>query len=248
MQQEEALAVSEEQREFFQTHGYLVLNAITTREEVQHLRRACDMLLALHTGHASDYRGDLAAIDASLADTGRILLTDPGRYHQAFVGTLFAASALRIAGQLVGGETRLHGACLLYKPARLGCITPWHQEAAYLAPGRSYDLLTFWLALQDTPVESGCMQFVPGSHARETLPHTRWPGGGADLVLAAEPSLFDGEQAVACPLPQGGATVHTARTLHFAGPNLSDVARRAFILDIAYPIVPAERGMADGTA
>lgn len=238
MHRRETLAVGAQQRQFLQTQGYLVLTDITTDEEIGRLRQACDLLLALHTGHASDYRGDLAGVDASLADTGRILLTDPERYHQAFGGTLFAANALQIARLLVGGDPELRGTCLLYKPARMGSPTPWHQEEAYLAPGRTYDLLTFWLALQDTPVESGCMQFVPGSHRWETLPHTRWPGSARDIVLAADPSLFDATRAIACPLPQGGATVHTSRTLHYAGPNLAEVARRAFILDIAYAREP----------
>jgi ectoine hydroxylase-related dioxygenase (phytanoyl-CoA dioxygenase family) len=35
---------------------------------------------------------------------------------------------------------------------------------------------------------------------------------------------------VACPLPPGGATVHSGRTLHYAGPNTTDEPRRALIM------------------
>ena len=40
---------------------------------------------------------------------------------------------------------------------------------------------------------------------------------------------------MACPLPPGGATVHSNRTLHFAGPNTTDEPRRALIMAFAIP-------------
>ena len=59
-----------------------------------------------------------------------------------------------------------------------------------------------------------------------------------------DPSL-----AVACPIPVGGATIHTCRTMHYAGPNTTDQPRRAYILVLGAPAekikTPAERPWQD---
>jgi ectoine hydroxylase-related dioxygenase (phytanoyl-CoA dioxygenase family) len=235
MKEAEHVMLSDEQIRTFQMEGYLALDTITTPTEIQRLRQSYDLLLALHTGCASTYDGELSQVDQALKREGRILLTNPQRYHPAFLQTLFEGNALRIARQLVGGEVKLHESYILYKPAHFGTVTPWHQEEAYLPPERAYDLLIFWLALQDTREEAGGMSFLPGSQKLDILPHSRWESGDTNTVLAVHPGLFDVARAVFCPLPAGGATIHTSRTLHYAGPNLSDAPRRAFILDIEYP-------------
>jgi ectoine hydroxylase-related dioxygenase (phytanoyl-CoA dioxygenase family) len=92
------------------------------------------------------------------------------------------------------------------------------------------------MPLQQATVENGCMQFIPGSHKLEVLPHhsighdPRVHGLEVDDV----PEV-DEERAVACPLPPGGATFHASRTLHYAGANKSDQPRRAYILGFGAP-------------
>ena len=84
------------------------------------------------------------------------------------------------------------------------------------------------------------MQFVPGSHKLEILPHhsighdVRVHGLELDETLVE--SVTRG--AVACPLPPGGATIHLNRTLHYAGPNTSNIPRRAFIAGFGLPSTP----------
>ncbi|MCZ7645564.1 MAG: phytanoyl-CoA dioxygenase family protein [Planctomycetota bacterium] len=46
------------------------------------------------------------------------------------------------------------------------------------------------------------------------------------------------KQAVACPLPPGGASLHHSYLLHYAGPNRSETPRRAYILTFAVPPAP----------
>lgn len=246
MKETERIVLSDEQIQSFQMEGYLALDAITTPTEIQRLRQSYDLLLALHTSSASTYQGALSQVDEALKHEGRILLSNPQRYHQTFAQTLFEDNALHIARQLVGNEVKLHDSYILYKPARFGTVTPWHQEEAYMSPERTYNLLTFWLALQDTWKESGGMHFLPGSHTLEVLPHHRWEGDDDNMILAVDPELFDVARAVSCPLSAGGATIHTSRTLHYAGPNLSNAPRRAFILDIEYPRLPLVKGGAHG--
>src|SRR5439155_15894504 len=96
-----------------------------------------------------------------------------------------------------------------------------------------------WIPLQQATMENGCMQFVPGSHRLPVLTHhcigndSRVHGLEVDDVPEADKSL-----AVACPLPPGGCTIHHNRTLHYTGPNTSDIPRRAYILGFGIPPTP----------
>jgi hypothetical protein len=48
----------------------------------------------------------------------------------------------------------------------------------------------------------------------------------------------DESRAVPCPLPAGGATFHHSLTLHYAAPNVSTRARRAYVIEFeARPIL-----------
>jgi hypothetical protein len=45
---------------------------------------------------------------------------------------------------------------------------------------------------------------------------------------------------VACELPAGGATIHSSKTLHYTGPNVSAGPRRAYILGFGVPPTPLD--------
>ena len=46
-----------------------------------------------------------------------------------------------------------------------------HQDQAYHDPAMAYKGVNFWMPLDDATVESGCLQFIPGSHKLDVLPH-----------------------------------------------------------------------------
>ena len=124
------------------------------------------------------------------------------------------------------------------KPAKDGAATPWHQDEAYWDPAYEHRGLSIWIPLQPATLENGCMQFVPGSHHLGVQPHQLINPDSHGLELQ---SLELVEEAVACPLPPGGATIHFSRTLHYAGPNTSTEPRRALIMGFNAPGVPAAR-------
>ena len=53
---------------------------------------------------------------------------------------------------------------MIFKPAQYGAETPWHQDEAYWNPDVYLNSLSVWMPLDAATVESGCMQFIPGSH------------------------------------------------------------------------------------
>jgi ectoine hydroxylase-related dioxygenase (phytanoyl-CoA dioxygenase family) len=79
------------------------------------------------------------------------------------------------------------------------------------------------MPLDRVTVDSGCMQFVPRSHALEVMRHRR--KAATEPLELDEP--YDVSGAVPCPLPPGGATFHHCRTVHGTGANVSERPRRA---------------------
>jgi ectoine hydroxylase-related dioxygenase (phytanoyl-CoA dioxygenase family) len=133
---------------------------------------------------------------------------------------------------------------MILKPPHYGRETPWHQDEAYWDPAQDHEALSVWMPLEAASVESGCMQFVPGTHRYEVKTHKHIDDDpnvhGLQLAHDGRP-----EGAVACPLPAGGATFHHCRILHYAGPNSTDNPRRAWITVVNAPSkdreAPAER-------
>jgi hypothetical protein len=132
-----------------------------------------------------------------------------------------------LARALAGPVTRSFDD-VIYKGPRNRTPTPWHQDAAFkLWRGGQPRQLHFWIPLQDVTLESGCMEFIAGSHRTPLLPHRRMlrPSG-----LPGREALPDTTKATPCPLALGGLTIHTPTTLHCAGANASAVPRKAWIL------------------
>ena len=116
----------------------------------------------------------------------------------------------------------------MLKPARIGAETPWHQDEAFFPIYTNYQSITIWMPLQPVDWSNGCMEFIAGSHTGNVLPHRRL--NNDPRLHGLEACGADVSQPVCCPLPAGGATIHHCRTLHHAGPNLSDGPRRAYAL------------------
>src|SRR5690606_8524310 len=133
-----------------------------------------------------------------------------------------------IGRQLLGPKAVASFGHAIYKPARHGAPTPWHQDAAYWEPSFHHHSISVWVPLQVATPENGCMYFVPRSHERapDVLTHRSINNDPRIHGLELVPELMDHvKDAVACPLPPGGGTFHGGYTLHFTPPNHSDIPR-----------------------
>lgn len=239
---EPAAALQPAEVDRFSAEGFLVLPRLTTDEELERLREAFAAMLERREGE-SDRRLRLLVADSSrfgdAASANREVrvssLMRPEAGHPELFATTAFHSARRVAEQLLGtaGAGLRHSfGQLIFKPAHEGGSVPWHQDEAYWDNPLSCEAVSVWLALDDVTLQSGCMQFLPGSHLGGVAPHRPVEPGAHGLVHdGADPA-----RAVACPVPAGGATVHHCRTLHFTGPNTSDVQRRAWVNSFVDPI------------
>jgi ectoine hydroxylase-related dioxygenase (phytanoyl-CoA dioxygenase family) len=148
-------------------------------------------------------------------------------YEKQFLDT---AKHPRLIGPLeaiLGKSLRLYGSQLFAKPARVGTAVPAHQDMPYW-PFEPYEMVSAWIALDDSSVENGCVRYVGGSHKLGMLPHA--PSGvlGNSLgLMQSAPVAALEERPV--EVRRGSCILHHALTVHRSEPNQSDHPRRGLI-------------------
>jgi ectoine hydroxylase-related dioxygenase (phytanoyl-CoA dioxygenase family) len=223
------LQLTTSQIQFFTDHGYLTLDALADVEEVQEIRTTLERLFRERAGENEGAYGDLIAGKGQLTEENSPQILNPAYYAPRLLKTKYFRNALAVARQILGDEARFFLDLSILKKPSIGKATPWHQDGAYRDPRFDYKEVTIWLALQDVCVENGCMNFIPGSHKRPVLEHRSVNDDSTSQALqCVQP--FDSSVAIACPLPTGGCTIHDPGILHYAGPNISDAPRFAYIM------------------
>jgi len=101
----------------------------------------------------------------------------------------------------------------------------WHQDSTYwgLDPD---DVITAWVAFTDVTPENGYMQFIPGSHKIEQLPHVDTFHRDNLLSRGQEISVdVDKSKAVGIPLKAGEMSLHHIKLVHGSDANRTDDRR-----------------------
>jgi hypothetical protein len=221
----------------FHARGFIQLPQISTPAEIRRLQPIFARLFAERAGREEGNQYDLLGYDEDGDDSTLSTIINPVNYARELRDLIFRRNALAIAQQLLGrGVTPSFEQCIL-KPPHQGAATPWHQDEAYrIDPGFAYKQLSIWMPLAEARADNGCMHFIPESNLGPVLQHHTYRDDPRIHAIECIGS-FDPATAVVCPLPAGGATVHDGRTLHFAGPNVSNEPRFAYILAFEIPPV-----------
>jgi len=141
---------------------------------------------------------------------------------------------------------------VLWKPPGTRALG-FHQDNAYLDWFSPTELLSCWIALDDTVAEGGTIEFVKGSHK---WAHSKPEGefhGPADYRKYMEQSAARESvdpEIVYVEVSKGGGSFHHGWTWHGSGENQSAKPRRALVLhamrsDVHY--VPEHLGQGTGS-
>jgi len=227
------LLTGDQVAEFFR-EGFLALDSAQISQADIHWCR--EILMSLIARNVGRKEGRL--IDISAREDG-----DEGVTPQLCRPSLYAAElskwsyrnmGLAIAKQLLGPRAALSADNAVFKPSRIGGVTPWHQDEAYNNPQAYQEQITIWIALFDTTPANGAMAFIPRSHKLGILPH-RLNGGASEATSIECCGEFDRTAAKVCPIRAGAITIHHGRTIHGASRNLSDGPRLGYILNYKTP-------------
>ena len=155
----------------------------------------------------------------------------PRRYFPEWQGNVFERRATSIATQLCGEGMVIDFDQLLAKqPGRADAVFEYHQDQAYWIDTDDRRTATCWLAVDDSTIENGCMQFLPGSHLQPVRPHRPLHGDRAESHTFVT-DLRPDDVMVPVPISRGDITVHNEGVLHYSGGNRSKNSwRRAYIV------------------
>ncbi len=155
-------------------------------------------------------------------------------------GIARAPRVLDAVESLLGPDLLVWSVELFIKEPGSPATVSWHQDITYWGMGETDEEVTAWIALSEVSVESGCMRFLPGSHAGGVVAHR--DSFAADNLLSRGQEIegVDEARAAHAPLAPGEMSLHHGRCFHASGPNRS--ADRRIGAAIRY-VTPAARGV-----
>ncbi|HSS68863.1 MAG TPA: phytanoyl-CoA dioxygenase family protein [Nocardioidaceae bacterium] len=212
---------SQGERDAFKSDGFVKVERLIDAAQTAALQGDYDRVLA----------GDIYVpeMDGERKPGLQVQLNNPSQHVPGWSDHPYLTAATAVAAELLDADVEFYYDQMIFKPSHYPATTDWHQDAAYWdheTGGRAG--VTCWLALSDTFVDNGCLQFIPGSHLEQVRQHESI-ADRAEIAEALGVLELDTSTAVAVPLSAGGASFHHSRTLHYAGGNASDVPRRGLI-------------------
>ena len=225
--------------DLFLADGFCRVDDAIEASELQELRAIYDWCFSAEAEGKVD-RKALGGIDAQDRQAlPQVLHPSNALPHLRELGYLRRIA--QIASAVFEDEVELLGEHMILKPAGYGVATPWHQDQAYHDPSMTFRSINFWLPLEEASLESGCMRFIPGSHHAPILPHEHLMPGDPQTAMAVQDQDYWSINATTVPCPVGSCSLHHSYMLHAAGPNVTDQARRAYVLVYGCKPTPAKR-------
>ena len=198
----------------FDAQGFVNVGAVLEPPELEVIRAEYDRLVTLDGQTLGNERDGLFPYRAMLnfrSPELRRFLTHP--------------RLLEIAVDLLGNDVRFWWDQGINKSPGAGSYIAWHQDNGY-TQGRIPAYLTFWLALDDSTLENGGLQVVPGSHRQGHRPHEM---RGVHAVIPDE--HVDAGSAVALDARAGDLLVFSSLLVHqTVGNRTRDRERRAWVI------------------
>ncbi len=200
--------------ERFAREGYAtfsnVLDAVLVAEASQHV----DWLLARNPGVRPEHLGH------------KLLGTDP-----FWLRLVSDPRLLDIAALFIGPDIALFASHYISKPAGDGQPVLWHQDGSYW-PLDPMNVVSLWLAVDDSTPENGCMRVIPGTHRLDLQQLEERTDVANVLRSGMKEAMVDEARAVDVVLKAGSVSVHHPRIIHGSNANVSP--RRRCGLTIRY--------------
>ena len=223
---------SEEQRASFEREGFLIVEeGFIDDDAVEALRERFDPQFAgdYETGIRPDEVNWVPGRDPE--DRTR-QICNGWKADPTIAAQVLSERTGRLAAELMGwdGVRLLQDNCI-WKPPGTKSLG-MHQDGSYLDYLVPPEMVTCWIALDDTSAEAGTITYAAGSHHWPRSPENRGEFHAPDDWLApAHRAVPDGEEVRLVPIEvkAGGAAIHHFNTFHGSGPNTAAVHRRAVI-------------------
>lgn len=187
--------------------GYAVFNNVLDSDLMQEAKEHIDWLIAKYPGVRPERLGK----DYVKDDAFWVRLVSDDRL-------------LDIAEQFIGPNIALFASHYVSKPAYDGQPVLWHQDGSYW-PLQPMNVVSLWLAVDDSLPENGCMRVIPQTHTMQLQEMKKSTQVENVLESEVDPSLVDESKAVDIVLKSGSVSVHHPNIIHGSKANHSPLRR-----------------------
>ncbi len=202
-----------EKNKYYEETGFVVVEKVLSGYALEYARKVIESAVLIRKADDEVVLKDKTPYQQSFLQCGFLCWDYPAVKDIVF-GRRFAGIAKSLMNTT--GARLWHDQALFKEGG--GRHTDVHQDSSYW-PVTYPDLTTtIWLALNDVPVEKGCLYFYPGSHKfhKEYVDIFKKPH---------QPEFLKDIETVSTPLNAGDATFHSGLTYHGANANKTDGIR-----------------------
>jgi ectoine hydroxylase-related dioxygenase (phytanoyl-CoA dioxygenase family) len=220
-----------EQLDAFDRDGFVIVEEYIDRETVEALRSRFEPLFAgeYETGIRPDEVNWVPGRDPE--DRTR-QICNGWKADTAIARQVLSERSGRLAGELVGWDgVRIGQDNCIWKPPGTKSLG-MHQDGSYLDYLVPPEMITCWIALDDTSAAAGTITYAAGSHRWPRSPENRGEfHAPTDWLAPVQRAVPASEELELVPIevPAGGAAFHHHLTFHGSGPNTGGVHRRSVI-------------------
>jgi ectoine hydroxylase-related dioxygenase (phytanoyl-CoA dioxygenase family) len=216
----------------FEHDGFLIVDKLIEPSRIPSLKKAFDDLFngRFETG----VQPDEVNWQQQNGDPGVTRQICNGwKSNRAIGNVIFDQRIGEAIARLAGGRgLRVMIDNVIWKPVGAKSLG-YHQDSSYLAWFTPSDLLTCWIALDDTSEEGGTLEFIRGSHRWNLSPPEGEFHAPQDYRNPMEKAAArQGVDPEVCyvEVPAGGGSFHHGWTWHGSGENRGNKPRRAVVV------------------
>src|SRR6201994_2441270 len=203
--------VNQEQINFYNDNGFVVIDDFLSPEELAHWRKAVDNAVRNRAGQkmpGKDIKvGESDGINEDAAYYGKVfdqllnLWQTDEELKKLMVDERIGKMAAQLAG--VDGIRIWHDQALIKRP--WANPTSWHLDTPFWSFS-DRRAISIWIALDDATLENGCLFFIPGSHLETTF-ENKGIGKNMDGIFEVYPQFLK-TRSVAAPMKAGSCSFH----------------------------------------
>ena len=222
--------ISEEQVEYYQQNGFIVIEDFLSPDELEYWRSAVMEAVTERGGKKMPGKdtkvGEDDGINEDAEYFGKVfdqllnLWQTNDKVKELMVDERIGEAAAKLAG--VDGIRIWHDQALYKRP--WANPTAWHLDTPFWSFA-DRKALSIWIALDDATLENGCLYFIPGSF-KETTYENKGIGKNMDAIFQVYPRFAKTAPFVA-KMKAGSCSFHNGLTIHGAGANMTPGFRRA---------------------
>ncbi|MGK0201876.1 MAG: hypothetical protein ACI89X_000594 [Planctomycetota bacterium] len=228
-------------RERFDRDGFVGPVDVLSVDEVTQVRDAVVEVMA----NLDQHRDRLYEVEEAFTDRpGEVVCHFLGgfRVHDTLRKLIDHEAITKRCADLLGVDRlRFWHDQVFAKPPGHPGVVPWHQDYSYWTRTEPVCHITCNLLLDDSDEQSGCLQFLPGSHRWPLLPSL--PFDSPLEAIREHLPVGAKFEPIAVPVRAGQATFHHSHTLHGSDQNRSSRWRRAVVCNY----MGADVRVADGS-